>query len=68
MAPIGTVCALALAIGATMVATAPTWAGPDSQNPCPGPLPPKETVYRPDCGPDIALMDSGYPRCVRAAE
>jgi hypothetical protein len=60
--------AVAHGIAAAMVATTPTWVGLDSQNQYAGPLPPKETVYRPGCWPDIALIEFGYPRCVRAPE
>jgi hypothetical protein len=51
MAAIRIACAFALGIAAGMVATAPTWAGPDMQNQYAGPLPPKETVYGPAAGP-----------------
>jgi hypothetical protein len=68
MAAIRIACALALGVAAGMVATTPIWAGPDLQSQYAGPLPPKETVYRPGCWPDITLIDLGYPRCVRAPE
>ena len=68
MAAIRISCAVALGIAAAMVATTPTWAGLDSQNQYAGPLPLKDTVYRPGCWPDIALIEFGYPRCVRAPE
>ena len=62
MAAIRILCALALGIAT------PTWAGPDMQNEYLWPLPPKETVNRPGCWPDITLIDLGHPRCVRAPE
>ena len=67
MVLIRTVRALAFGIAAAMAATTPAGsASPDSQNQCAKPLAPKQTVYRPDCWPDISLIDS--PRCVRAPE
>ncbi len=53
--------AFAMAAPATATRAAPpdTWAAP---------FPPKETIYWPECGPDIAVMDAGFPRCIRAAE
>jgi hypothetical protein len=68
MATIRMVCGLALWIAGAMVATTPTWAGPNVQDRGAGPLPPRETVYVPDCWPDLALIDVGLPRCVRPPE
>ncbi len=60
MALMKLLCALALGVACAMVAPTPTpWAGPDSPSTSAGPLPPTETVYWPECGPDVALMDSG---------
>jgi hypothetical protein len=54
---------------AAIMATSTTLGGPpDSQSKWAAPFPPKETIYRPECWPDIAVMDSGLPRCVRAPE
>jgi hypothetical protein len=62
----------AFALGTAFAMAAPTTATraapPDTQSRWAAPFPPKETIYWPECGPDIAIMDAGFPRCARAAE
>jgi hypothetical protein len=59
---------IAIAVVATL-ATSMTLAGPPHpQSKWPAPFPPRETINRPECWPDIAIMDAGLPRCVRAPD
>jgi hypothetical protein len=59
MALMKMMCALALGVACAMAATTQTWGSPDLESQLAGPLPPTETVYWPECGPEVALVDSG---------